>query len=677
MVDRGLAMLRRVPLRVIGSAVAPIVIALATAAVTAQDRPPQEPVFRTRVDLVQVEVVVVDSRGQPVRGLTQSAFTLLDRKTPQPITAFEEVTRASQPLAESRSAPTVAADVADNTSVSTGRLIVLVIDDLHLDRVREARARALAIDVIKRLGPGASMSVLFTSGNHSTELIADPPALIAAASTLKAFRPIRRPAEVSEVVKTTTDLEKFFSGIQTFETIEDAARMLASNETARKAFVVISEGINKDLTGMFDGNATPCELAAPMSPCYASVALRRMMEDVRRSNVTIYVLDPRGHVAEGDLLQENLPTPGRDPDSPLRWKNPVRRAQDGATITAEASGGFAVTDTDDFNGGLDRIQSDLDHYYVLGFYPTDPTSNDFRRLDVTVPGHPDWTLRFRKGYVPKDDANVPKNADPLVSGALAKPGLSLRLGALPWPVAQAGATKTARLAVVLEVSAARAALVDAGGLINDGVSYEVVLVDMKQGKATSQLTRETKLALKPVEPAPASSLVSYQLPVTVTVPPGRYQLRASATSTKAAQSGSVYLSVDVPDFPAEALALSGVAVGYADGPHVAVASSGTAEEDLGLPFVPTLDRTFSRADTLRLFASVTRSTVIPASVTASILDGSGGLVWSVRKELGASPSGDFDASLPLAAVASGAYTLRVTATDGRHTTARELALVVR
>ncbi|HEX6464662.1 MAG TPA: hypothetical protein VFZ98_09425, partial [Vicinamibacterales bacterium] len=45
----------------------------------------QQPTFRSGVDLVQADVVVVDGDGYPVRGLKQSDFTILDRKKQQTI----------------------------------------------------------------------------------------------------------------------------------------------------------------------------------------------------------------------------------------------------------------------------------------------------------------------------------------------------------------------------------------------------------------------------------------------------------------------------------------------------------------------------------------------------------------------------------------------------------------
>ena len=68
-------------------------VVLLTVAVQAQPpaKPANQPVFRSGVELVQVEVVVTDRDNRPVRGLTQSDFVVLDRKKPQQIAAFEEV----------------------------------------------------------------------------------------------------------------------------------------------------------------------------------------------------------------------------------------------------------------------------------------------------------------------------------------------------------------------------------------------------------------------------------------------------------------------------------------------------------------------------------------------------------------------------------------------------------
>ena len=54
----------------------------------AQQKPP---VFRTRIDLMQLDVTVLDKNGQPVRGLTKDDFTLLEDNWPQTIEGFTAV----------------------------------------------------------------------------------------------------------------------------------------------------------------------------------------------------------------------------------------------------------------------------------------------------------------------------------------------------------------------------------------------------------------------------------------------------------------------------------------------------------------------------------------------------------------------------------------------------------
>jgi hypothetical protein len=67
---------------------------LSLAALFVCQAPAQPPTFRARIDLVQVDVVVVDRDGNPVRGLTSADFTLLDRGKAQAIVNFDEVSHA-------------------------------------------------------------------------------------------------------------------------------------------------------------------------------------------------------------------------------------------------------------------------------------------------------------------------------------------------------------------------------------------------------------------------------------------------------------------------------------------------------------------------------------------------------------------------------------------------------
>jgi VWFA-related protein len=247
-----------------------------TSALAAQ-QPAQPPTFRTRVDLVQVDVVVVDRNGNHVRGLAAADFALFDRKKPQAIAAFEEISRERAPdVSGPALPPTLRMDVASNRSAQSDRLVVMVVDDLHIYRGRTDRARELAREIVGQLGPQASMAVLFTSGGHSTEVTEDRSVLLAAVETLKGRHSWRRPHQaidkqtvgrIDPEAETTTvlrridaaqnaTLQEFFENMTQYKTLQDAARLTGADDVGRKAFVMLSEGIGKDLAGVFDSART-------------------------------------------------------------------------------------------------------------------------------------------------------------------------------------------------------------------------------------------------------------------------------------------------------------------------------------------------------------------------------------------------------------------------------------
>ena len=145
-------------------------------------------------------MVVVDKDGAPVRGLTAGDFALRDRGRAQAIATFDEMShdRMEAPVALPSS---VKRDVSSNQTAQAGRLVVMVVDDLHIYKERTDRAKEIARKVIADLGPQSSMAVLFTSGEHSTLVTGDPSVLGAAVETLKGRQSWRRPHQARDAQK--------------------------------------------------------------------------------------------------------------------------------------------------------------------------------------------------------------------------------------------------------------------------------------------------------------------------------------------------------------------------------------------------------------------------------------------------------------------------------------------
>jgi VWFA-related protein len=726
--------------------------------VSAQDRPQRPPVFRSATELVEIDVVVVDKAGQRVHGLTKDDFILKDRKKPQAIETFTEVQRESERANELPRLPVeTPIDVASNTSAQAGRLVVLVLDDLHVWRGRTNTVRDIAEKIVSDLGPESSMALIQTGGEHGVEVTSNRLRLLTAIDKFQGRRPTRRPLEVCDPIgKPITNGESadaadinFGCEIQELnanrgliKALEDAARILGGGDKRRKAFILVSENIAKDISGLFDGgeqiaNIVSHDIWVPAAAY--EYQLLNTMNAMRRGNVATYAIDPRGLITPQKLMEECFPPPrggrgiGADPctgdegsirdaageptgfiNSPTNWNAWVRKAQQGLTIMSEETGGFAVVNTDDFTSGISEIISDLDNYYLLGFYPDDLKSKGYRPIDVEVKGRPDLKLRYRQGYQMEGAPPPAKETDELsrlIGGALPKNDLPLRLHAIPMPDSDGPSPgKDAKVIVALELTVPTKSMktADTDRLLDD-IRYGLYAIDLKGAKVRERTGSGAKVALRPRPGlAVVPDKVTYEIVSELQLPPGDYQLRASATSEKLAAGGSVYLSFEVPDFSKADLLLTDLVIAYADGPHVPIArdlprvviqttrlevvrrgatpvggrvAPPAAEPPPfpppALPFDPTLDRVFTSRDTLRLFFKTIRKGSAPLTATISALTHDDQIAVTFKRELPAGPQPHLDVRLPLAQLSPGPYRLLVNVTDGAMSTAREVGFVVR
>src|SRR5688572_12905595 len=172
---------------------------LATAS-TAQQAPPSPPVIRINVNLVQVDAVVTDSKGNPVTDLTVDDFELLQDGKPQVITSFEFVDVRSQTVRRGSANP---APVQPRNGPAVPipppralrpqqirRTIALVVDDLALSfdsitRVRESLKKW----VDNEMQPGDLVAVIRTSaGMGSLQQFTADKRVLRAAIELVRFR---------------------------------------------------------------------------------------------------------------------------------------------------------------------------------------------------------------------------------------------------------------------------------------------------------------------------------------------------------------------------------------------------------------------------------------------------------------------------------------------------------
>ena len=138
------------------------------------------PRFRAGVDVIEIEVSVLDKDRWPVRGLKQADFTILQDGRPQEIVAYDEIAIPDAPAREPAWSRKVAPEVQTNR-VPEGRLIVLLLDDAMEPGPYVESTKAIARDVVSRLGPEDRAAVVFTRDSRNVQdFTADRAKLLAA-----------------------------------------------------------------------------------------------------------------------------------------------------------------------------------------------------------------------------------------------------------------------------------------------------------------------------------------------------------------------------------------------------------------------------------------------------------------------------------------------------------------
>ena len=620
-----------------------------------QPPPATQPVFKSRTDLVQVDAVVLDANGRPILGLEKTDFVLIDRHTEQVIDAFEEVSHS--PMTAPLFPATLKMDVADNASALSTRLVVIGLDDLHVQGKTQA-LKDMARRVVEQIGPSASLALVTTSGAFGVEPTEDRSLLLSEldrfldkfdpegrrmfngrlASQLigsSAQTPADSPRAAALARSMPHDPAPFFANMGSYKTIEDVAKKIGTDDSRRKAMVWITGGIPGPSVKACGGTVTG---AGANHGCMAAAAA---LNSLRRSNVVTYAIET------GDFK-----TPS--------FKDMTRE-----------TGGFTI-DMEHFDEELDRIINDIDHYYLLGFYPSNPEGKGYRELEVRV-NVPGSTVRSRRGYEPGSAPKPPKNKDPLSklsAEVLPKTELPLRLSAAPIPASRGG---KADVILSLEVRSYDGPRIPPGTSVREVLKYSVWAVDLKKKKPVAHVGRQAHVTFAPakVEDDRARE-VKYQVHTRLTIPPGHYQIRASASSAQLNRSGSVYLDVDVPDFSSESPALGGVMIGHADGARIFNMESPLIKGMV--PFEPTLDREFSTSDSLRVFTQLGGAALAACKPALTIGKPDGADVRAVEVQ---QKAGVIDSIVPLKDLLAGSYVLRVGCGSTADVPTREIGFIVK
>jgi hypothetical protein len=190
------------------------------------------------------------------------------------------------------------------------------------------------------------------------------------------------------------------------------------------------------------------------------------------------------------------------------------------------------------------------------------------------------------------------------------------------------------------------------------------------GRSFGNTRGQATVTIRPNADGPAE----YEVFAKIDLEPGRYQLRIAANVSSLEAAGSVYYDIDVPDFSAMPLSMSGLVLSAS--PPVPYGP----KEGLGdlLPVVPTTRRAFTSAHKVAAFARVYQgrgARFDKIAVRTTIRDSADAVVFDRTQELARSAFSDGTAAvlvdLPTSTLPAGGYVLTMETSAGGQSIRRD------
>jgi hypothetical protein len=431
------------------------------------------------------------------------------------------------------------------------------------------RARDIATAFFAELQPTDLVAVVFTGDNRrSQDFTTDHGRLLAA------VRKISAPA-----------MDGTLRNIYATDILRRATDYLLAAPGRRKAIV--------DITTFNMSMANP-------NASQEIMVTMKMIETAQRANVSVSmiqpVVDPAMVMPSGQAWWDEWWQTGLESG----WFLRVPRETGGEAIRG-------VGDEATTKAAVDRVMATNGNYYLLGYVSTD--AKKYHNVQVTV-NRPGLTVRTRERFYPlKDEKPETGPAPPpllkSIAGILPNSSIRMRANAAPFASATSGMTTLALTVSVRQILATTGTAPS-----SDNVQFRIGAFT-PEGKDRGAKAEEVRVVLRPNRAGEAE----YEVLSTIDLKPGLYALRISAHSQTFETDGSVYLSVEVPDFKKLPLSLSGVLISSPLGPPI------SPREGLAglVPIVPTAQRSFARGQRVEALVRAYRTAgKVAASVPLEI-----------------------------------------------------------
>jgi len=434
------------------------VFVLSASALAAQQPPSERPQsesarFGTTAAGVVVDVVVRDRRGRPVTGLSAKDFEVFEDGVRQQVIAFEPYTAADAPESAEEAARLARVSAAGPGSrrqrLAEGPPLVAVAWD-RLEPEGRALAHQAALRLVRTRAPGELVGVFLTDMTLQTiqPYTTDPRLLSAAVERLATTATsalTREPTSIDSLVgraetSPTASAADSGYGLAGFPqargerdasqrgerpdviSVTDVTTMLIRMERSYRQFLYETQGRASMLgllalvesLGQLPGRKTVLYFCEGLTISESQQArFRAVIDTANRNNVSVYTFDAAGlrvHSAQKQTAREirelTFTALGTEASRMVKWTEELEDNErllrmDPAVslaILARQTGGLLINNTNALDRGIDAINDDRRHHYLLSYVSTNSTlDGTYRQIAVSV-SKPDVEVRARRGY---------------------------------------------------------------------------------------------------------------------------------------------------------------------------------------------------------------------------------------------------------------------------------------
>jgi VWFA-related protein len=344
-------------------------------------------ILHVKSSIVLLDVVVTDSKGNPVMDLKREDFRVFEDKQPQHISSFEPPEAHDLPAPARQNAPF---NPDDTASYGDSPVTVLVLDELNTHFADTDFARRSIHDFLAaRPATLNEPTMLLTLGDTKFQLLQNftrnRDDLLKALANHKTSYSWK--LEIGKSVGQET-VDRLGFSVNALEQIAEYTARIPG----RKNLVWVGQGFpSLDTSGL-----------APDDDLKLTAMLQHVTDTLLATRVTLYAIDPTSNavgmteITDADQLQFSMATGG----SAGRLMDPFDQQLDFDRL-GPVTGGRVLRGQNDISHLIDASVQLGEHYYTIGYSPTDTSnaSQSFRKITVKCL-RPGTTVQTRDGYYP-------------------------------------------------------------------------------------------------------------------------------------------------------------------------------------------------------------------------------------------------------------------------------------